>query len=120
MNNHLYSFIAILLCLAIGHFIAILLPFLPASLYGMLVLCFLLTFNIINAKKLEKTIQWCIANMAICFLPTGVGIMQYFLLLKTHGVTMTLIIIVTTLFVLTLVAWLYQRLFQKNESVANK
>lgn len=109
LGDFLYSAFAIALSLAIGKLIYFLVAGLPASLYGMIVLNFLLHFQIISAARLKASIDWAIRNMGVCFVPAGVGIINHFDLVATHGVAIVGIIFITTFIVITLVGLITQR-----------
>ena len=92
------------------HFFVVLIP---PSLYGMLILAAGLHFNIFNAEKMETSITWIIRNMGVCFVPAGVGIMNYFDLIKASGVQVLIFTIATTIVLMVLVGWSYQKLFKE-------
>jgi len=117
MKNALYTFCAIAISLLMGKLIYALIPFVPASLYGMMFYCLLLKLNLVSPDKVEKTNQWLIRYMGICFVPAGVGIMNHFDLVKSYGFTILSIIIVSTFVLLTFVAWCSQKIFKQSHSV---
>lgn len=92
------------------HFFVVLIP---PSLYGMLILAAGLHFNIFNPEKMEASITWVIRNMGVCFVPAGVGIMNYFDLIQASGVQVLAFTIVTTIVLMILVGWSYQKLFRE-------
>ena len=108
MFNFFYSSMAILASLLVGKLLTHYAGGLPASLYGMIVFSLLLHLKIFNAVKIEQAISWIIANMGVCFVPAGVGIINHFELIKHHGITIVVIIFVTTFILLTSVAYTYQ------------
>ena len=107
--NALYSAFAILSCLALGKVCAYFIPLLPSSLYGLIIFTFTLHFRLFNADNIKNSVVWCIKNMAVCFVPAGVGIMNHFALVKQFGITIVAITFVTTFLLLTLVGLHYQR-----------
>jgi len=115
MNNHIYTAIVITCCLLAGYGCAYIYSGFPASLYGLLILTICLQLKLISDEKIRPTIDWIIANMGICFVPAGVGIMEHFGLLADYGLHMLIISIMTTLLLLFIVGWLkqtYQHKFQ--------
>jgi holin-like protein len=88
LNNvwqYLRAFIFIYLCLYAGTFIASLLPItIPGSIIGMLILFVLLALQIIPAKWVKPGCSVLIRYMALLFVPIGVGVMQYYDLLKAQ------------------------------------
>ncbi len=115
MWNVLYSLLAILGCLLLGYGVSYLVGGIPASLYGMLILTTLLSFNIIKAERIKQTIQWIIANMGICFVPTSIGIVEYVSLIKSYGLIITVAVIFTTLLLMTIVGFLYQYVIENEK-----
>ncbi|WP_286267048.1 CidA/LrgA family protein [Thalassotalea atypica] len=107
--NHLYSVFAIGGSLAVGYGINMIVTLIPPSLIGMIVLATGLKLNWIDAEKLKATIAWIIKHMGVCFVPAGVGVMEHFNLLKHDGPVMLLLAISSTLLLMFIVGWLYQR-----------
>jgi len=122
MFSHIiYSILSITFCLLVGKSIEFFLPTLPASLYGMMIFTLLLHFRFINAKRVQSFIEWALANMAVCFVPAGVGIINHFELLKSHGIALVMIIFFTTFLLLTFVGLIYQhQLDQRTEASNNE
>jgi holin-like protein len=112
----IYSVLSIGFCLLIGKSIETFLPILPASLYGMATFTLLLHYRFLNALRIKPCIEWALANMAVCFVPAGVGIINHFDLIKQHGVALIAIIFFTTFLLLTIVGLGYQRQLNKNEA----
>lgn len=81
--QYLRAFILIYACLYAGIFLASLLPItIPGSIIGMLILFVLLALQILPAKWVNPGCYVLIRYMALLFVPIGVGIMQYFDLLR--------------------------------------
>jgi len=112
--NHLYSLGAIALCLLLGYGINWLIDFLPASLYGMLALTLGLQLGVIDTKRMQQTIDWIIKNMGVCFVPAGVGIMEHQQLIQSYGIAITFLIIISTLLLILVVGFFYQRSINKS------
>jgi holin-like protein len=113
MINAIYTTIYISICLVIGYTINHLLGGLPASLYGMIAFTLILHFRLCDASRVKDSIAWGIKNMGVCFVPAGVGIINHYQLIKTHGLMLVAITFIGTLFVLTFVGLLFQRLDNK-------
>lgn len=111
----LYTLIVIIGCLYAGKVIANYITILPASLYGMLLFAALLVCKIISAETVKSTVNWIISNMGVCFVPAGIGIMQYTVLIKNYGLLIAVVIICTTLILLTATGYFYQRYLNKND-----
>jgi len=108
-----YAVCAILICIALGELIYAIAGGLPASLYGMIVFTLLLKIRWINDKKIDASIRWIIANMGVCFVPAGVGIIQHYELIAKHGISIVLITFVTTFLLLTAIGLSYQKSLDK-------
>jgi len=107
--NVIYSILSVSFCLLIGKVFEFFLPILPASLYGMATFTLLLHYRFLNAQRIKPCIEWALANMAMCFVPAGVGIIDHFELIQQHGIALIAIIFITTFILLTLVGLGYQR-----------
>lgn len=118
LKNHLYSVVVICLCLATGYGLNAIISNFPASLFGLLLLTISLQIKLVDAEKITSTVNWIIANMGVCFVPAGVGIMEHFGLLANYGIYLLIITIFTTLLLITVVAWLKQK--NSNNTTTNK
>jgi holin-like protein len=117
IGHIIYSILSVGICLLAGKAIELFLPILPASLYGMMMFTALLHYRLLNAKRIQPYIEWALANMAVCFVPAGVGIINHFELIKNHGFALVAIIFLTTFLLLTFVGLSYQRQLNKQASV---
>lgn len=113
LSNVIYAIGAIIVCIALGELIYALLGGLPPSLYGMISFTLLLKIKWINDKRIESSIRWIIANMGVCFVPAGVGIIEHYELIAEHGISIVLITFFTTFLLLTAVGFSYQRALNK-------
>ena len=107
--QYLYSIVAIFLCLFAGYGLNIVLPIIPPSLFGMMILAVSLMMGWLNAQYFEATVTWIIRHMGVCFVPAGVGVMEHFQLIKTDGPWMIAITVITTFLLMFIVGWLFQR-----------
>lgn len=83
--QYLRAFVLIYACLYAGIFLASLLPItIPGSIIGMLILFVLLALQVLPAKWVNHGCYVLIRYMALLFVPIGVGIMQYFDLLRAQ------------------------------------
>ena len=121
MFSHIiYSLLSVTICLLAGKAIELFLPILPASLYGMMIFTALLHNRFLNAKRIQPCIEWALANMAVCFVPAGVGIINHYELIKNHGLVLVGIIFFTTFLLLTFVGLTYQRQLNRKETIIKK
>ncbi|MBP2858956.1 CidA/LrgA family protein [Dickeya oryzae] len=99
------AFLLIYACLFLGIGIAAVLPItLPGSIIGMLILFLLLSLQIIPAQWVKPGCHVLIRYMALLFVPIGVGVMQYFDLLRAQFAPVILSCAVSTLVVLITVS----------------
>lgn len=104
--QYLRAFVLIYACLYAGIFIASLLPItIPGSIIGMLILFVLLALQILPAKWVNPGCFVLIRYMALLFVPIGVGVMQYFDLLKAQFGPIVVSCAVSTLVVFLVVSW---------------
>ncbi|MEA9391585.1 CidA/LrgA family protein [Acerihabitans sp. TG2] len=100
------AFLLIYACLYLGIGISTLLPItLPGSIIGMLVLFTLLSLQIIPSPWVKPGCHLLIRHMALLFVPIGVGVMQYFDVLRAQFAPVVISCSVSTLMVLITVSW---------------
>ncbi|EJF32414.1 MULTISPECIES: CidA/LrgA family protein [Enterobacteriaceae] len=104
--QYLRAFVLIYLCLYAGIFVAALLPIvIPGSIIGMLILFVLLSLQILPAKWVKPSCHLLIRYMALLFVPIGVGVMQYYDVLKAQFGPVVVSCLISTLVVLVIVSW---------------
>lgn len=85
-----------LLCL-FGDFIAGLLPFsVPTGVLCMVILFLIFLFRIAGTESLKESNDFLMENMALFFIPAGVGIVQYYDVMKNAMWQIVIICIVST------------------------
>jgi len=104
--RYVRAFVIIYLCLYAGNALSLLLPItIPGSIIGMLILFVLLALQILPAKWVNPGCFVLIRYMALLFVPIGVGVMQYFDLLKAQFGPIVVSCAVSTLVVFLVVSW---------------
>ncbi|MTD42637.1 hypothetical protein GIX45_29205 [Erwinia sp. CPCC 100877] len=104
--HYLRAFLLIYACLYAGIAIAALLPIaIPGSIIGMLILFLLLSLQILPARWVKPGCHLLIRYMALLFVPVGVGVMQYFDLLRAQFGPIVVSCMISTLVVLVVVSW---------------
>lgn len=104
--QYLRAFILIYACLYTGIFISSLLPIaIPGSIIGMLILFVLLALQILPAHWVNPGCSLLIRYMALLFVPVGVGVMQYFDLLRAQFGPVVVSCAVSTLIAFLVVGW---------------
>ena len=115
------EFMYILIFSVLGEMIAkaINLPF-PGSVIGMLLLFLSLELKIISLNKIEKVGNFLLANLAILFIPAGVGIMTKFNLIKNIWLSFLLLNVITTIISLILIAKIVEFIKNRFESKGDR
>lgn len=89
--------VVFLICI-IGELISKLLPFVfPGSVIAMLVLFVLLFFGILKTEHIKDKTDFMLNNMAFFFIPSSVGIINYYSNIKSVIIPFVFICIITTL-----------------------
>lgn len=74
--------IVLLICL-LSEAVSLLLPFpFPGSVIAMIVLFILLVTGILKVEHIRQKSDFMLKNMAFFFIPAGVGVLEYFNVLK--------------------------------------
>lgn len=118
--SHGYSAVMICSCLALGYGVNAFVDFLPAALYGMLILTFGLQAEIIDSGRVKNSIDWIIKHMGVCFVPAGVGIMEYKALIAEFGVLITIHVIISTTILLIISGLMYQKCLNRHIQAESK
>lgn len=104
--QYLRAFVLIYACLYAGIFVASLLPIaIPGSIIGMLIMFVLLSLQILPAKWVNPGCLVLIRYMALLFVPIGVGVMQYYDLLRAQFGPIVVSCAISTVIVFLVVSW---------------
>ncbi|AJC65978.1 CidA/LrgA family protein [Dickeya oryzae] len=107
--QYLRAFALIYLCLFIGNAISALLPItIPGSILGMLVLFALLASQILPSRWVKPGCQLLIRYMALLFVPIGVGVMNYYDVVRDQFGPIVVSCLVSTFVVMTVVGYTTQ------------
>lgn len=90
---------ALLFAICLGSIaISEILPFnFPVSIISMIILFALLCTKFIKEHQIAGIGDYLLKNMAFLFIPAGVGIMEYFELLKGQALVLLFICLITTI-----------------------
>lgn len=89
--------VVLLICL-LSEIVSLLLPFpFPGSVIAMIMLFILLAAGVIKVGHIRQKAEFMLKNMAFFFIPAGVGIMEYFDVLKSCIVPFIVICVVSTI-----------------------
>ena len=104
--QYLRAFVLIYACLYAGIWLSSLLPItIPGSIIGMLIMFVLLALQILPAKWVNPGCFLLIRSMALLFVPIGVGVMQYYDLLRAQFGPIIVSCAVSTVIVFLVVSW---------------
>lgn len=93
------------ICL-VGEAVAAVLPVaFPASVIGLLLLIVLLFFGVVKTGHIRHVTEFVLANMAFFFVPSCVGVMEQFHLIRDELGVFLLICVATTPVVYLTTAW---------------
>jgi holin-like protein len=87
----------------------------PSSIIGMLLLTALLQFRILRLEQVRDIAGFFSENLALFFVPPGVGIMLYLDVLRDEFMAIVLSSILSTLVVLALTAWVFRMVKKRND-----
>lgn len=82
--------------------------FMPGSVLGMILLFLSLLFKLIKPEYVKDAANVITKNMAVFFVPAGVGVMVYWQLVSTNLVAIVSAIAISTVLVLIVVAFVQQ------------
>lgn len=105
----LFSLLGEVVSVLIAPFVAI-----PASVIGMVLLFLALHYKVLKMSQVEEVGTWLTDNMAILFVPAGVGLMTNFDVLASSWLQLLIIMFVTTILMMIFVGKLVQSLMHKN------
>ena len=107
----LFSLIGEIVSKAIASVVAI-----PGSVIGMVLLFIALHFKWLKMEKVDEVGTWLTDNMAIFFVPAGVGLMTNFDVLADVWYQLLITMVVTT----AIMMWFVGSLVQKIKAVTDK
>lgn len=110
----LFALLGEIVSTAIAEIVAI-----PGSVIGMVLLFFALHFKWIKMEQVDEVGTWLTDNMAIFFVPAGVGLMTNFDVLGQVWVQLLVIMLVTTTIMMAFVGKLVQFVKQRAERKNN-
>lgn len=101
----------IFLFYALGELLSMLIArFIPGSVLGMLLLFFALKMNWLQPCQVEDASTFLTTNMGVFFVPAGVGLITQLDLLRQHWIAITVSMALSTILVLSVVAWTQQKM----------
>lgn len=99
-----------------GELLKYLLPFpIPASIYGLTILFLALQLKILKLESVQETAKFLIEIMPLMFIPAGVGLLESWGELKKILVPVTVIMVVSTVFVMAVSGRVTQFFIRKKQ-----
>ncbi|MCF0191203.1 MAG: CidA/LrgA family protein [Marinilabiliaceae bacterium] len=99
--------VIILLFLSIGELISYLTGgFIPGNIFGMVIMFLSLQMGIVKEESVSSVSKFLTKNMAIMFLPAGVGLMVAYEIIAENWISILLNITMTTLLVMATVGFI--------------
>lgn len=112
--QYLFQFMIIALISLIGEMLSFLIPLpIPASIYGIVILLFLLMSGRLKVESIKAVSSFLIAIMPVMFIPAGVGLMNSFSLLADSLAAYIVILVVSTVAVMVVSGRVTQHVIQK-------
>ena len=104
-----FGFSIILAFLVAGELISMLTGhFMPGSVIGMILLFLALCFRLIRPEWIRQASEFLTKNMTVLFLPSAIGIMDQWGLIRTNIVTWVVIMVACWLLVFASAGWTHQ------------
>ncbi|MHA0856913.1 CidA/LrgA family protein [Paenibacillus sp. CMAA1364] len=72
----------------------------PGSIVGILVIFILLETHIVRLEWIDIGATWLLAELLLFFIPAAVGVMKYIPMLKSDGLQILLVVIMSTFIVM--------------------
>ncbi len=81
----------------------------PGSIAAMLLIVTALELKIIHSRDINHVADFLLNNMALFFIPAGVGIMLHFNVIQKEWLPISVAIVISTLLVLTVVGLIMEK-----------
>lgn len=86
----------------------------PGSVIGMVLLFVALHFNLLAMEAVDELGTWLTDNMALFFVPAGVGLMPHFDLLADYWLELSFILVVSLIFLMVFVGKIIEKMMDKS------
>ena len=114
--HYLKQFMIIALIALLGEFLSFIIPLpIPASIYGISILLFLLISGRLKVESVKSVSSFLIAIMPVMFIPAAVGLMESFSLLKGSLIAYLVILSVSTVAVMAVSGRVTQRVIRSEK-----
>ena len=107
--KYLKQLFIILIVSFVGELVHFLVPLpIPASIYGLVIMFLLLEFRVVKVEKIKDVSSFLLGIMPVFFVPPCVGFINAFPLMKQYGLQFMVIGIGTTILVMVSTGWVVQ------------
>lgn len=114
--KYLKEFVIILFVSFLGEMLRFFLPFpVPASIYGLVLMLALLCTGIVKPESVEGAGGFLVEIMPVLFIPAAVGLLDSWAELKKIWMPVTVITLVTTVFVMVTAGRVTQHVIRKGK-----
>lgn len=108
------GFLILLVFYFVGQFLSYLIGgFIPGNIIGMILLFCALYFKLLNPERVKTIATGLTRNMAIFFVPAGVGLLESLDLLKQYWLSITVVCTVSTILVIVVTGIIQQKMETK-------
>lgn len=115
--QYLKQFMIIALIALIGEILSFLIPLpIPASIYGIVILLFLLISGRLKVESIKEVSSFLLAIMPVMFIPAVVALMDSYSLLAESLMAYIIILVVSTFAVMAVSGLVTQRVIESEKS----
>lgn len=112
----LQQFSRILLISLLGELLKVVLPFpIPASVYGLVIMLLCLCTGFLKVDQVKEASAFLIEIMPVMFIPAAVGLVDAWPSLRPVFFSVTITIVITTIFVMAVTGRVTQFVIRKNK-----
>jgi len=112
------QFSIILFFYVLGEAISYLIPFsFPGSIIGMILLFLALSLKLVKIKDIKIVSDFFLKYMPLFFIPAGVSVMSSFQLIEAYLLPISLVLVISTIFMLTFISLIVDFLVKRVEDV---
>lgn len=116
--NYVKEFAILCLCLFLGSITRKFINFpIPEPVYGMIYLFLALYFKIIKVESIKKTSDGLLQNLALLFVPVGVGIMASFDYIRGKVLIIVVMVVILTGLTMAFTGIIVQALQKRRKDV---
>lgn len=85
----------------------------PGNIIGMIILLICLLSGVIKMEMIEEISEFLLKHLAFFFIPAGVGLISCITVLKSYGISILLVCLITTIVIMAVTGMVVQILIRK-------